>query len=214
VEITARPKPYGAKSSKLELPAGVKRDKEMLGVESKIKTSSGWLLGFDAGEFGGGLWFADSSGETRKLSEENVRGFVETSAGVLVFVGLAHMGTDSGRVLIVNDHDSDVSMRTLVKLDGAPQTLTKVSSDVALVVTTHGISQVGSAGEIKTLVRERFGLLYPNSVVSLPDGTIYTGMRLFVVRLVKESGGYEEQWLVPESCRHFRVQGLDCVCSK
>jgi hypothetical protein len=214
VEITPRPKPYGAKSSKLELPVGVKRDKDMLGVESKVKTSNGWLLGFDAGEFGGGLWFANDSSKTRKLSNENVRGFVETSAGVLVFVGLAHMGMDSGKVLIVTAHDSDVGMQTLAKLDGAPQAVTRVSSDVALVATTRGISQVSSAGDIKTLLHETFGPLYPNSVVSLPDGTIYTGMRLFVVRLVKQSGGYVEQWLVPENCKRFRVQGLDCKCSK
>jgi hypothetical protein len=214
VEITARPKPYGAKSSTLELPSGVKRDKDMLGVESKVKTSNGWLLGFDAGEFGGGLWFANDSGRTRKLSNENVRGFVETSAGFLVFVGLAHMEMDSGKVLIVTEHDSDVGMQTLAKLDGAPQAVTRVSADVALVVTTHGISQVSSAGEIKTLLHRTFGLLYPNSVVSLPDGTVYTGMRLFVVRLVKQSGGYAEQWLVPENCKRFRVQGLDCRCSK
>jgi hypothetical protein len=214
VEITARPKPYGVKSSTLKLPSGVKRDKDMLGVESKVKTSNGWLLGFDAGEFGGGLWFANDSGKTRKLSNENVRGFVETSAGFLVFVGLAHMWLDSGKVLIVTEHDSDVGMQTLAKLDGAPQAVTRVSSDVALVVTTHGISQVSSAGEIKTLLHQTFGLLYPNSVVSLPDGTVYTGMRLFVVRLVKQSGGYAEQWLVPENCKRFSVQGLDCRCSK
>jgi hypothetical protein len=214
VEIAARPKPYRAKSSTLELPSGVKRDKDMLGVESKVKTGNGWLLGFDAGEFGGGLWFANDSGKTRKLSNENVRGFVETSAGVLVFVGLAHMGMDSGKVLIVTEHDSDVGIQTSAKLDGAPQAVTRVSSDVALVVTTHGISQVSSTGEIKTLLHQTFGLLYPNSVVSLPHGTVYTGMRLFVVRLVKQSGGYAEQWLVPEKCKRFSVRGLDCVCSK
>ena len=68
--------------------------------------------------------------------------------------------------------ESDVGMRTLATLDGAPQAITRVSSDVALVVTTQGISQVSSAGDIKTLLHETFGLLYPNSVVSLPDGTI------------------------------------------
>jgi hypothetical protein len=214
VKITPRPKSYGTKSSKLELPTGVKRDKGMLGVESRIKTNTGWLLGFDGGEFGGGLWFANDSGKTRKLSNENVRGFVETSDGVLIFAGLAHMGMDSGKVLIITEHDSDVGMQTLAKLDGAPQAVTRISSNVALVVTTHGMSQVSSAGDIKTLLHQTFGLLYPNSVVSLPDGTVYTGMRLFVVRLVKQSGGYAEQWLIPENCKRFSVQGMDCVCSK
>jgi len=85
-QIVPRPKPYGAKSSKLDLPAGVKRQEGMIGVESTFKLQNGWLLGFDAGEFGGGLWFAAVDGKTQELSKENVHGFIETQQGVLVFV--------------------------------------------------------------------------------------------------------------------------------
>jgi hypothetical protein len=212
-QIVPRPKPYGARFSKL--PAGVKRQKGMIGAESTFKLQNGWLLGFDAGEFGGGLWFADVDGKTQELSNENVRGFVETQQGVLVFVGLAHMGLDSGKVLIVPYKiTSQTDLRTLGELDGAPEAVSKLSDDTALVITTQGISQIASSGVSKTLLRRRFSGLYPNSIVSASDSAIYAGMRLFVVRLVPQSGEYTEQWLIPDNCKHFRVRDQHCVCRK
>jgi hypothetical protein len=187
----------------------------MVGIESRLRIHDGWLLGFDAGEFGGGLWFADLSGKTQELSGENVHGFIETSQGVLVLVGLAHMGLDSGKVLLVPYVvGSQSDLKTLLPLDGAPQAFTKLPGDAALVVTTQGVSRVSSIGSSETLAQSKFGMLYPNSVVSAPDGTIYVGMRLFVVRLVKRSHDYAEQWLVPDNCRHFSIRDLDCLCTK
>jgi hypothetical protein len=163
-QIVPRPKPYGAGSSKL--PAGVKRQNGMIGAESTLKLKNGWLLGFDAGEFGGGLWFADVDGKNQELYNENVRGFVETQQGVLVFVGLAHMGLDSGKVLIVPYKiTAQTDLRTLGELDGAPEAVSKQSDDTALVITTQGISQIASSGVSKTLLHRRFSGLYPNSIV-------------------------------------------------
>lgn len=203
------------KSSGPELPPGVKLQRGMLGRRSNLRVKNGWLLGFDGGEFGGGLWFATLDGKTEQLSEENVHGFVETTQGVLVFVGLDHLGTDSGRVLIVPySVTSKTDLRILVDLDGAPGAFTKLSADTALVITTHGISRITSAGVTERLLSRSFGMLYPNSIVSSSDGTIYAGMRLFVVRLVLRSGKSTEEWLVPQGCEKFHVQGFDCVCSK
>jgi hypothetical protein len=214
-QIVPRPKPYGAKSFKLDLPAGVKRQEGMIGVESTFKLQNGWLLGFDAGEFGGGLWFADMHGKTQELSKENVHGFIETQQGVLVFVGLAHGSLDSGKVLIVPYKiNSQTDLKNLSELDGAPEAFSKLSSNTALVITTQSISQIASSGVSRTLLRRRFSGLYPNSIVSARDSAIYAGMRLFVVRFVQQSGEYTEQWLVPDNCMHFRVRDLDCVCTK
>lgn len=213
--ITPRPLPYGSKSSNLELPHGVKPQKGMLGVESSLKIQNGWLLGFDDGEFGGGLWFAGLNGETQELSAENVHGFMETSQGVLVFVGLAHLDLDSGRVLVVPYAvKSQTDLKTFAELDGSPEAFTKLAGDKALVVTNRGISRISPTGLREPLITSEFGGLYPNSVASTVDGNIYVGMRLFVVRIVYQSGKYNEEWLVPESCKHFKIRGLDCVCGK
>jgi hypothetical protein len=188
----------------------------MFGYESILKTSTGWLLGFDGGEWGGGLWFVDANGKTSQLYGANVQGFIETSRGVMIFAGVAHMTIDEGRVLIAhNPVTADTKLETLAPLDGAPETFTKISPDAALVVTTHGISRITSSGEHQTLTHSKFAILYPNSIVVTPDATIYVGMRLFVVRLVATSkpGEYAEQWLVPEDCEQLRMEGYTCSCS-
>jgi len=206
---------WSAELSNQSLPHGIKRKKGMVGRQSSFKTASGWLLGFDGGEFGGGLWLAHSSGRTQQLSSENVHGFASTPEGVLIFVGLAHMGLDSGQVLIVHDADSpQVKVETLAKLDGAPETITPFSEHSVLVVTTRGISQIISDGTVNRLLERGFGLLYPNSVVVTKDGVIYVGMRMFVVRLVPQSGRYLEQWMVRQGCNRFRRTQSDCVCQK
>jgi hypothetical protein len=219
VQITEVPQRYKEVSAKPELPAGVKLQKGMVGNLSSLRVQNGWLLGFDGGEYGGGLWFANLDGKTQKLSGEsvgeNVHGFIETSQGVLVFVGLAHPGFDSGKVLVLPYVvNSKTDVKILTELDGAPRTFTKLSPDAVLVATTQGISRITSSGVKATLLYRSFGGLYPNSVVSTPDGTIYAGMWLFVVRLARRPGGYREEWLIPDSCRHFSVSGYDCNCAK
>jgi len=200
-----------------ELPPGTTLQPGMAGYESLLKTQNGWLMGFDRGEFGGGLWFVDANGIATQLSKENVHGFVETPPGVMIFVGLAHMMLDSGQVLIARDPISaDTKLHRLAPLDGAPNAFAKTSPDEALVVTTNGISRITSSGAYQTLTHSTFGHLYPNSILATPEGTIYAGMRLFVVRLVPTSkpGEYTEQWLVPDGCEQFHQEGHNCTCSK
>jgi hypothetical protein len=200
---------------KQELPPGIQRVKGMVGLQSTLKLQNGWLLGFDGGEFGGGLWVARDDGATQMLSGENVHGFAETTQGILVLAGLAHMTLDSGKVFIVPySVRSPRDLKILVELDGAPQAFTKVADDVMLAVTTHGVSRISSSGASERLLHRDLGQLYPNSIAATPDGAIYIGMRLFVVRLAPHGEEYLEQWMVPDSCTRFQIQGLDCVCEK
>jgi hypothetical protein len=49
------------------------RTDQMRGRSVVAKAGDGWLIGFDAGEFGGGLWWSSNDGREKKhLSNENV----------------------------------------------------------------------------------------------------------------------------------------------
>jgi len=50
----------------------------MVGRQTMLKLRNGWLIGFDGGEFGGGLWFAGEDGSMLTLNRENIHGFIET----------------------------------------------------------------------------------------------------------------------------------------
>ena len=49
-----------------------------------VKVSDGWIIGFNAGEFGAGLWWFSPDGKKReKISGDQVVGFFVTDAGLL-----------------------------------------------------------------------------------------------------------------------------------
>jgi hypothetical protein len=199
---------------KAVLPAHIRLKRGMSGQRSTLKIQNGWLLGFDGGEFGGGLWWSNEDGsQTSRILNENVKGILATSKGVLVLVGLAHIDLDVGKVFIIPDSAKPKEIRRLVSLDGAPQAFAIESPTTVLVTTTHGVSRVSFSGNLEVLAHAPFSLLYPNSMVVTADKAIYVGMRLLVVRFLPEAPGYRAQWLVRSECQHFEIRGQGCSCT-
>lgn len=184
------------------------------GSRSIEQVDDGWLIGFDAGEFGGGLWWFASDGKSRKrLASDNITGFARTANGVYAVTGLAHMGFESGKVLQIGAGAAgNRQIKTLVDLGFAPQTFAVESDDSLLILTTRALIRVKTAGATERLLTVNFGRLYPNSMVILPSNVIYAGMRHFVVRLTPIENGYKEEWFVPNDCTRFKEQNYDCVC--
>src|SRR5579884_534003 len=88
----------GAKGEEIELPPKMKVERGMSGHETMWKLPDGWLLGFDHGDFGGGLWRTNDDGSvSRKLLNENVKKILPAAQGVLVLTGIVHLRFDTGR---------------------------------------------------------------------------------------------------------------------
>ena len=52
----------------------------------------GWVLAYDGGEWGGGLWLTNDDGSlTKRIVSDNVRAVVPIDGGILVLSGLAHL---------------------------------------------------------------------------------------------------------------------------
>ena len=202
------------KTEQAVLPAHLRLRRGMSGQRSTLKIPNGWLLGFDGGEFGGGLWWSNEDGsQSSRILNENVKGILSTSKGALVLVGLAHIDLDVGRVFMIPDSAKPKEIRPLVSLDGAPQAFVIESPTTVLVTTTHGVSRVNFSGSLEVLAHAPFSLLYANSMVITADKVIYAGMRLFVVRFLPGASGYREQWLVRSDCQHFEIRGQSCSCA-
>ena len=180
-----------------------------------IRVNDGWLVGMDVGEFGGGLWWFSADGQrSKKLSNENVVGFADTSRGVLVFVGLAHLGLDDGKVLRINDSVGVTKkLEALVDLRSAPVAFAIESPDAVLVLTTTGLVRVRTFGNVDHLLKTDYELLYPTSLTLASSGVVYIGMRHFVTRLTPTGGTYKEEWFVPADCAKFTIRDTDCVCA-
>lgn len=187
----------------------------MAGDRHVEKVENGWLIGFDAGEWGGTLWWFSEDGKTRKkLADENVVGLVKVSTKhILVLTGLAHLGMDYGKVLyVMQDEGGGWKAETLVDLGAAPRTFAVESPESVLVITTKDLVRVKAAGTAENLFQTRYRFLYPNSMTLSKDGTIHVGMRHFVTRLTPIGMGYKEDWFVPKNCQRFELRNHECVC--
>ncbi len=194
------------------LPEGVEFQEGMIGLRSLLQTKDGWLIGGNAGEFGGGLWFKpNDSSRTEKLLNENVLGIIATGNGVLILTGIAHLSWNHGTVFYIpTDAHSSRDVRMLVNLGAAPTAFARESDASLIVVTTKSVLRLTATGAVQILAPLPL-FLYPYSVAIAPDGSIYVGMRFFVVRLVPSSKGYEQQYLLPDICRKFDLSHSDGI---
>jgi hypothetical protein len=200
------------KRTKVDLPPQVKLAKDMIGTRSLLRTSGGWLIGFDAGEFGGGLWWFSRDGhDSKKLLSENVHAIYETSDGIFVLAGLAHLSMDNGEIDRFVDTPESVSVKYIVSLGGSPEASTVAPNGQIVVATTHSVLLV-DGGKVRDLYKSGERLVYPTSTVVDGEGNIFVAMRFFVLRLSPRNGTYESQWLIPNKCRSVKVVRYECAC--
>jgi hypothetical protein len=183
-----------------------------------VKQGDDWLVGFDAGEFGGSLWWFSGDGKrAKKLSQGNITHFVDLSGTTYALEGLDHLDLSGGSVLRVEKTaGGDFVVKKVTDLDGRPYATAVESPSSFLVLTKNGLRRFRGTRGIEKLAESDYGSLYPTSIAVTPDGTVYAGMRNFVTRFVPKDGSYKEEWLVPDSCAHFTVdkRNLRCVCSE
>jgi hypothetical protein len=168
----------------------------------------------------GELWLTNPDGsKTKRIISENVRGIVPLNGDrILVLSGWVAMIPDYGKEYIFsNPIGLNIKLLYSTRLDGAPMASTKLPDGSVLLVTTRSLHAI-TTSESQKKQEHRFPdwvtAQYPNSIVARPDGTIFIGMRMFVLRLTPNPTGYSEDWLLPNSCPTFELdeKELDCVC--
>lgn len=200
LDRSAPPPPERSDRLPFEIERGSAKD-GLAGTRRSIKVDDGWIVAFDAGEFGAGLWWFSSDGKKRdKLAEAWVTHFFTTEAGLLAIEGLAHMGVSKGRILrLARDQGGRWRAEDLIDLKHAPEAAVKRPDGSLLIATTDRLLRVvPSSKAVEVLHKDAFWrALYPNSLIVTPNGTIYVGMRHGVARLEKQGGEYKVAWLLP-----------------
>lgn len=203
-----------AKQTKVVLPPQVKLSKDMIGRRTLFATTDGWLVGFDAGEFGGGLWWFGRDGRhAKKLLSQNVHAIYKTPDGVFVLAGLAHLSLDNGEIEQFVETPDEISLRFIANLGGSPEASTVQPDGQVLVATMHSVVLVDHVGKIHEIYKSGEGLVYPTSVVVDSQGNIFVAMRFFVLQLLPHNGRYDSQWLMPSKCRSVKLVKYECICT-
>jgi len=162
----------------------------------------GWLIGFDAGEWGGSLWSTNEDGsQTKNLLWNNVHALFQVPGGVIVLVGLAHMTLDEGKAIFVPSSSWDTAeAHVLADLHSSPEASVQESPATIVVATHKAVLRISTSRLAQTVFEAQKPLSAPYSVL-VADGTIYVGMRGYVLRLLPESTGYRPEWLSPTATR-------------
>jgi hypothetical protein len=206
-----------------KLPANIREQVESqhnIGIKTTLYVEpyeNGWLVGTDSGEWGGALtWYSDNPGEKKELIKDNVRRIAPVGNEVLVLSGLAHLSDDNGKVWKLGKGEKGGIKATLLKELGSQSQGFVVKDKDLLVALNNKFLRVSLSGETKDFNQTSFTYFYPNSMAMDPSGVVYVGARHFVARFVPKADGYDEQWLVPQSCQKFTVneKEMDCVCQK
>lgn len=177
-----------------------------------LAVADGFVIGFDAGEWGGSLWWYSKDGaQSTKLADENVHGLVAFGADAVGAIeGLSHMGTSEGRVRWI-ERGGGWHGAGETKLDAGPSTFV-AASDALYVLTTESLQRVGKDRKAVSIQPVTTAQMYPDSMAIDAAGELWIGMRQFVLRMTPAGGKYKETWLVRASCVRATVNGLSCVC--
>ncbi len=216
----------GANVEKQQLPFEIKATDVAPGLDGQRflegrkhvrQVSDGWLVGFDSGEWGGTLLWFNKDGRThRKLIDGAIVGLGTLSKTIVAFTyAAAPFERGQGDVFRIVESATGWEAQRLTSISSGPLLAEPDNDDDSmLVLARDGLFCLTSSGETKSLIQTNYDGLYPNSLVHLPSGEVYIGMRHFVTRLVPSGDEWLEQWLVPEDCTHFRLDEklMECVC--
>ncbi|HET6327802.1 MAG TPA: hypothetical protein VFG04_24170 [Planctomycetaceae bacterium] len=187
-----------------KLPFAIKQGRAKQGSAGRVyaaKVPDGWIIAFNAGEFGGGLWWYAPDGQSRyMISYHRVQGFLQTDQGLLALEGLAHLGSDRGEIIQISRGANGKWMsERVVNLGSAPDAATRDKDGSLIVVTTKGLLRFRMRKPLETLLDHGFwGGLYPNSVIIDSTGTVYVGMREGVAKVALTKGQRTVTWLLPK----------------
>jgi hypothetical protein len=176
-------------------------------TSARVDFRDGSLVGMDGGEFGGALWWIPSKGRARRLIEQNVRSIVPLDDQVVILTGLEHGNVSQGALYIGSRRGP---FRRIVELQEGGQLAIGDEAGV-LFLTSTALFRLTPAGDLTKLRDVDFHGLYPNSLVRT-DGSLYIGMRHFVVRLTERDGRWHETWLAPKACARLAPSGDGCRC--
>jgi hypothetical protein len=208
------------------IPFSYREGEDRQGSRHVARVQDGWLIGFDAGEFGGGLWWYSQDGrESRRIRPkpslptnpddvfhaENILGLPLVGGERLVLMGLDHLSGRSGRVFRAVVTPEGWDLAPVAVLDAEPD-VWLVDGSRLLFLTESGL-WVSDGSEARRVHPVDLGAFAPTSMVRSADGALYVGMRYYVLRLAEQHDGtWQESWFVPASCQKMQFRVYQCEC--
>jgi hypothetical protein len=208
----------------LPFQVAVGRDRD--GNRWAVPVSDGWVVGFDAGEFGGGLWWFNPDGtESRRIQPsatapvnpddpfraENVVGLPSVGGERLVLMGLDHLTGRSGRIFRLAYDKTGWVLAPVGVLDAAPD-VWFVDRDRLLFLTESGLWSIEPRSKARRIYQTDIGRFSASAIVRASDAGLYVGLRHYVLKLEELNGKWRETWFTPAACVKVELRRGQCEC--
>lgn len=161
------------------------------------KVADGWIHGWDAGEFGGGLyWFSTDGSRYKKIDSRNTQFIALTSKGVFAFQALNHLMFSYSRFVKVEKANGSWTENLVSDMHDCPSAVLFAEKRF-LHVGPNYISTMELDGTQRSVFRWMRGLT-PGGFVRRKNGEIWMGNSRSILCLVPEEGGqYKHFWFRP-----------------
>jgi hypothetical protein len=158
------------------------------------------FLGLDAGDLGGGLWWADpGSPHHEKIASAHVRAISRVGGDLVAIAGGERRSTGerTGSLLFLSHESSQWTVSGATVLPDEPLLVVQEPQGTLLVVSARGLVRVEDGRTIRSLYRQIHSRWRPSSIVKDEFGAFYIGTLDHVVKLTPVGSRYEERWLSP-----------------
>lgn len=165
------------------------------------KVTDGWIVGFNAGEFGAGLWWYSPDGRDRiHISSDQVITYLRSHARLFALSGLDHLGLSYGSIIeLVQLDDKRWKSITLAKLRYQPDAAFVADDETIFVVAGDTLVRIRRDGTVSTMVEKAFWRgRRPNSIVVDAEGSVYIGMVGGVASVATNGDKTNVTWLTPK----------------
>lgn len=162
----------------------------------------GWLKGFDAGEFGGGLyWFAKDASGYKRINQRNTQMVIDTPKGVFAVQSLTHFTFGYSDLVEVKKGKSGWETRVITNLHVSPSEILR-AGDRFIYATNEYVSILNTDGTQREIYHASMRVLNPESMVRRPNGEIWVGSVKRILRLIPKGNDiYAAQWYLPKSLK-------------
>ena len=174
--------------------------KEIKGNRFVKKTSDGYLVGLNKGEFGGGLYFIKPDGLNgyEMAGYLNIHNIFEYNSKYFAIEGLAHLGGQRGQIIEIFKVDTVWKYKSLTSLVEAPALITDYNNE-KIIVTSQYILKFSKDFKVSEILKSPFywGMLYPSSIL-IDKSDIYLAMRKGVLKIKTFDKQPEYEWYTPK----------------
>ncbi|NUP09740.1 MAG: hypothetical protein HOW73_27150 [Polyangiaceae bacterium] len=167
-------------------------------VRTFAEVAGGFLVGYNSGEFGGGLYWYEKTGALRQqVLDENVDGIIPLAGGLVVLTGLAHLGGDHGRASVLMADGPVWRVKKSLDITGQARASFVDADGSIFIATSKRVVRIRDLRKVEVLHTFDPRFEHVSSLVKTAEGTLYLGGLVAVVRLTPTDDGYVEARLAP-----------------